>query len=322
MESARSMFVDADDFNPENVYYAKPRTNTSGGKNVSILDSSIKKQLVLSTPLMLTWGANIWTAEDTGKKSYDLSLQFPRDSDENYDKCKRFLDSLKKFEEKILKDALVNSKEWFGKKYELAPIVEALYTPMLRYPKDERGEIDHSRAPSLRVKIPYWDGKFSFELYDQTGHMLYPTVDDDSPSPTTLIVKGQKIATIIKCGGIWFAGGKFGVTWKLVQAVLQPRMSLKGKCYINLNSAERSELEEETKKFHDDDGDDDDAVVATQVENSDDEGEQPRQKESNEPASVKTEKPEPGIRSEPGEQNDVTKPTKKRVVRKKVDGDK
>jgi hypothetical protein len=199
MDSAQSMFVEADAFDAENVYYAKPRTNPSGGKNVGILDSSIKKQLAVSVPLMLTWGVNEWT-DDSGKKSYDLSLQFPRESDDNFEKCKKFLKSLKDFEAKLLKDALVNSKEWFGKKYDLAPIVEALYTPMLRYSKDESGDFDYTRAPSLRVKIPYWDGKYNFELYDLGGRLIFPNVEDETLSPTSLITKGQKIATIIKCG--------------------------------------------------------------------------------------------------------------------------
>jgi hypothetical protein len=303
MDSAQSMFVEADAFDAENVYYAKPRTNPSGGKNVGILDSSIKKQLAVSVPLMLTWGVNEWT-DDSGKKSYDLSLQFPRESDDNFEKCKKFLKSLKEFEAKLLKDALVNSKEWFGKKYDLAPIVEALYTPMLRYSKDESGDFDYTRAPSLRVKIPYWDGKYNFELYDLGGRLIFPNVEDETLSPTTLITKGQKIATIIKCGGIWFAGGKFGVTWKLVQAVVQPRLTLRGKCHITLNTTERTALEESAKQVQDDD--EEEAEVSTQVENSDDE------EEAEEVKPVEHKEP-----VKPVETEEEAKPKKKRVVKKK-----
>jgi hypothetical protein len=47
---------------------------------------------------------------------------------------------------------------------------------------------------------------------------------------------------VIQCGGLWFAGGKFGVTWKLFQGVVQPRPSLKGKCLISLTSAAKTTL--------------------------------------------------------------------------------
>ena len=34
----------------------------------------------------------------------------------------------------------------------------------------------------------------------------------------------------------------FGTTWKLVQGVVQPRASLKGKCHIKLDSASKQRL--------------------------------------------------------------------------------
>lgn len=303
MESAKNLFVFADDFSIKNVTYAKPRTNPSGGKNVAIMDSSIKKQLAISTPLMLTWGVNEWIDENTGKKSYDLSLQFPRETDDNFAKCQKLLSSLKEFEEKLLEDALTNSKEWFGKKYDLAPVVEALFTPMLRYSKDKNsGEIDYSRAPSLRVKMPFWDGKYNVELYDMHNEMIFPNVDDDSLSPLTLISKGQKIAAIIKCGGIWFANGKFGVTWKLVQAVVQPRVSLRGKCHIQLDASERSTLQAAAQEVEVED-DEEETCVATEVDNSDDEETLPQP---------------PPPQPEPVEEKVEEKKPKKRVVKKKV----
>lgn len=309
MENADNLFVSADDFSVKNVTYAKPRTNPSGGKNVAVMDSSIKKQLAISTPLMLTWGVNEWMDDATGKKSYDLSLQFPRDSDDNFAKCQKLLASLKEFEDKLLEDALVHSKEWFGKKYDLAPVVEALFTPMLRYSKDKNtGDVDYTRAPSLRVKMPYWDGKYNVELYDMHNNMIFPNVEDESLSPTTLISKGQKIAAIIKCGGIWFANGKFGVTWKLVQAVVQPRVSLRGKCHIRLDASERSTLEA-TARQADPEEDDDDVCVATEVDNSDNE---------EDPPQATQQQSDPPVEDDAAEEKPAEKPAKKRVVKKKL----
>ena len=318
MENVNDIIVDANAFQAKNVYYAKPKTNPSGGKNVSVMDSSIKKPLVLSTPLMLTWGINEWIAEDTGKKSYDLSLQFPREDDDNYEKCKNFIKGMKELEEKLLKDALVNSKEWFGKKYDLVAVVEALFTPMLRYPKDQNGDFDYSRAPSMRIKLPYWDGKFTCELYDLQGDMIFPDISNDVLSPVSLITKGQKIATVIKCGGIWFAGGKFGVTWKLVQAVVQPRFSLSGKCHIKLDQKERQDLKQATLQVESED--EDDTCVTTQVEDSDDDETTEQQAVPEEPVPVQAEPVvEPvAVPEEPVQVAETAKPVKKRVVRKKV----
>ena len=38
-------------------------------------------------------------------------------------------------------------------------VIDALWTPMLKYPKDqETGEFDYSRPPTLRLKLPIWEG--------------------------------------------------------------------------------------------------------------------------------------------------------------------
>jgi hypothetical protein len=45
---------------------------------------------------------------------------------------------------------------------------------------------------------------------------------------------------MIQCGGIWFANGKFGITWRFVQCVIRPRVSMHGKCHLSLSSSESS----------------------------------------------------------------------------------
>jgi hypothetical protein len=44
---------------------------------------------------------------------------------------------------------------------------------------------------------------------------------------------------MLQCGGIWFAGGKFGVTWKPYQMIVKPKhQMLPGICHISVNEAE------------------------------------------------------------------------------------
>ena len=54
-------------------------------------------------------------------------------------------------------------------------------------------------------------------------------------------------------GGIWFAGGSFGITWKLTQAVLKPKPSLRGKCHIQLDDDEQRRISVQSKPHHDED---------------------------------------------------------------------
>ena len=64
-------------------------------------------------------------------------------------------------EQKIKEDARTNCKEWLGKAIMSEEVIDALWSPMLKYPKNPyTDEPDTSRAPTLRVTLEYYDGKF------------------------------------------------------------------------------------------------------------------------------------------------------------------
>ena len=156
-------------------------------------------------------------------------------------------------------------------------VAEALFSPMLKYPKDkESGEFDKERAPTLRVKIPYWEGEFKFELYDMNEQQLFPVVDGPDVAPMDLLPKASNVALVLQCGGLWFINGKFGVTWKLVQGMVRPRASLKGKCHIKLGASDRAVLEKQAEKEAEEAEEQGDSVfdqkaTTTEVEDSDEE---------------------------------------------------
>jgi hypothetical protein len=185
---------------------------------------------------------------------------------------------------------------------------------MLKYPKDQAtGEPDKTRAPTLRVKIPYYDDVFKIELYDTERELLFPNVENSSLLPTQVIEKGQNIAVVIQSGGIWFANGKFGTTWKLVQAVVQPRESLYGKCHINLDSKSRERLRKEAEDRQRDDMDE---QLETVVADSDDD-----EAAKVEPVVEAVVEPvvDNGVGEEKHESPDPpVEPKKKRVVKKKA----
>jgi hypothetical protein len=64
--------------------------------------------------------------------------------------------------------------------------------------------------------------------------LVFPDSHNAGLSPSDFILKGSQVAVGVQCGGIWFAGGKFGVTWNLVQAIIKPKMSFRGTCGIEL----------------------------------------------------------------------------------------
>lgn len=267
-KASEKQIVSGNDYQPsEYVKYNKPKLNPSGGKNVGILNSETNGATYISTPLMLTWGVNENDFDKTGTNfTYDMSLQFPS---EEYatPETTQFLENMMAFEAKLKADALNNSKEWFGKAKMSADVVDALWTPMLRYPKNkETGEPDTDRSPTLRLKIPFWEGEWKCELYDMEQKQIFPNIENPDVSPKDLVAKATQVAVVMQNGGIWFANGKFGTTWKLFQAVVKPKTTLRGKCHVQLSDADKQKLSsqkvEEESDADTEDSDDDDTVQA------------------------------------------------------------
>ena len=240
-QSAQSI-ISGVSLNPDtDVKYAKVKVNNSGGKSVGILNAATNTALNLQTPLMLTWGVNENTDKKTGEvQSYSMALQFPSDEYKT-PSVGKFFAAMQAFEAKVKRDAITNAKEWFGKAMS-AEVINAIFNPVLSYSKNPAtGEPDHTKNPTLRVKLPFYDGEWKgIEIYDSNNTALFPS--SDGKSPKDIITKGSDAALIITCGGLWFAGGSFGVTWRMVQAVLKPKPTLSGRCHIVLDDDEQKRI--------------------------------------------------------------------------------
>ena len=268
MTSSKTILSGAD-FNPSSdVKYSKLKVDARGGKSVGILNSGANTATYISTPLMLTWGINEHIDDKSGRMTYDMALQFPSDEYAKEDTT-NFLENMKNFENRMKRDAITNSKEWFGKNKMSEDTVDALWTPMLKYPKNkDTGEHDYDRSPTLMVKIPYWEGEWKTELYDVNQKAIFPDPDGGSQTPKDMIVKGSHVALVILCGGLWFVNGKFGVTWRLFQGIVKPKATMRGTCHVFLTETDKNTLNKQTTE-DDCEEESDDENSNTQVDDSD-----------------------------------------------------
>lgn len=305
---AQELITQYNDFEPSTISYGAPRTNARGGKNIKILNDK-KNSLILSTPLILCWGVQKMVDEESGRVSYSLNIQFPN---EKYgtEATLDFYEKMKQFESKVLDDAVEYCKEWFGKQKMSREVAEALFSPMLKYPKDKNtGELDYSRPPTMRIKIPYWEGKFNVELYDINKNCIFnPDTELGTTSFETLIPKSSNIIAALQCNGIWFVGGKFGVSWKLVQSIVRPPVRIQGGCYLSVSNDDKKHLDNISKREEEEEqnqeNDEDYHQTDVNVEDSDDEKDDTYQESE----------PEPEIEEKPKK---VVK-KKRKVVKKKA----
>lgn len=323
-----SSIIDGTNIDVNVLSYSAPKANPSGGKVVNLYNKVFKESLTLSTPLILTWGAQEGVDQQknpTGK--YTLSLQFPNSEYPNAD-CDAFLNSLRSLESKIKADALTYSKEWFGKNITSSDVMDEKFNVMLRHPKKEKGsaEFDYNKPPTLTVKIPCWKGVWQSEIYDEEGEPLF-IKGKSAPhlSPLDFLKPKTHLICLIQCGGLWFVNGKVSITWNLKQAIVQkPKTSsiTEGTCFLRVKPSDKEKLK--TLPPPEDDIDPDGAIGSTIVDDSDDEREIPTLPVQ---AQVNLEISKPVVEKEPEVEPEVVQPAvqeepkKKRIISKKTKAD-
>ena len=316
-DNAYDMIINAAEFNPKtNIKFADPKVNPkTSAKSVGIINTKNNSSVKLNFPLALTWGAQEYTDPTSGKVSYSMSIQFPS---EGYTtpQTEKWLTNMMDMEEVVLTWVMSNWKKLFNKPTPSREVAEALYSRSLKYSKDkETGEVNMTKAPTLKVKLGYWDGKFDFEIYSPDGKLIYSQETHPHTSPLELIPKASQSAVIVQCGGVWFAGGKFGVTWKLIQAVVKPRPTMKGRCLIALTPEDKTVINTQQLDPEDEDSGDS-AVTSVQVaEDSDDETEPTP---APVPVVVKQAPPPPPVVVQPPAA--AAPPAVKKMVKRKVAG--
>jgi hypothetical protein len=278
-----STIINCSDLHANDIKFYAPKATQGGGKNVGMMNKATHTALRMKLPIMFTFGASDYQ----DNKQYSCSLQFPDIADENTDpEYAECLARLADFEAALKRKVFEFSKDWLGKALKSADMVDMIWTPMLKYPKNkESGEVDTSRPPTLNVKLPCFEGKWSSEIYDENREKLFPNESDPSITPLNFITRGTNMATVVQCGGLWIVGGKMGVTWKLVQTIVkQQNTSIQGVCHIELKESDKKALQKKVDVSAHQDPDQEEetsssstsksstAAISTTVEDSDDEG--------------------------------------------------
>lgn len=231
--------IPCSELNVNDIKLYTPRPTGGGGKNIGMMNKRTNTGIRLQLPMMFTYGASDYE----GNKSYSFGLQFPADLDDpSVDPVyKTSLAKLAEFETFLKQKVFLHSKEWTQRALKGPEMVDMIWTPMLKYPlKADKSDKDYTRSPSLNVKIPCWEGKWSSEVYDEEENCLFSANLEIGDAPIDYITKATHVIAVIQCGGIYVVSGKVGVTWKLIQAVVkQSNTSLVGRCLVKLPEPEK-----------------------------------------------------------------------------------
>ena len=289
--------------------FMPPKVNDKGMLSINVISTQTNRSLHISTPMMMTWGITDYDDGTGGDGKFTMTLNFPT---EDYRKpsTDAFLQKVKDFENDVLDQAVKNSELWFGEEMS-REVCKHSFFPFLKhaYIKGTK-KVDPTKPPSIRAKVPCYDGKWGIELYDTSDKMIFPC-DNDRVTPPDFVPKLSQVACVLQCGGIWKGGKGWGLTWKVIQCVVKPRevVSVYGQCRVMLSDEDRGAIA--SQKIEDNDGIDEtvfDKTVQHDVtaEDSDDE-------ESSMPDIVADE----SATQEAAVEEETPAP-KKKVVKKKV----
>ena len=197
-------------FNANKISFSQPKTLDSGGKQAYVnYDGGM---FVLQTPMCtLPYGMNAFDKAGPVKYSVELSL---RGYNEAGSKMEAFYKMLCALDEYMIDQGVKNSKQWF--KADLSrDVIKAFYSPLIRFSKDKDGNVK-PYPPTLKLSLKQKRDSQDFDVQ----------CFDDKKQPyrgiplEELLVKGAQATSLAQCTGCWFAGSKYGLSWKMIQTIL------------------------------------------------------------------------------------------------------
>ena len=210
------------DFDISKLKYGSVRTLDNGGKKVYV--SYNGKPLVLQTPKMSApFGLSKLQFDPSADPKYSIEVSFK--GRETKPSIQAFFDLLSSLDKKNLQEGFDNSQNFFKKRFNTVDVVEALYTPSLRFAKDKAtGEVTDKYPPTFRLNLPYKDGQIKTDVYG-TERQKVNVLD--------MNLKGSNVVAIIQCTGLWIAGGKFGCSWRVLQMKVEPQEGISGYAFMD-----------------------------------------------------------------------------------------
>ena len=160
------------------------------------------------------------------------------------------------FDERMVEAGIQNSQAWFKMPNASREVIKAFYTPCVKVSLDREGK-PKPYPPTFKVKLPKKDGVFETPFYDaQKRPYEGITVEE-------LLTKGARCIVLVKCTGLWFAGSKFGATWKATQVMMtQVPERMRGAQFLDDDEVVAAPGGRQQSRFESADDDEDNVVEA------------------------------------------------------------
>jgi hypothetical protein len=213
--------INLNEFSTENIVFGSSKLIPNGGKSIplsyKINDDTVN--FVFVTPRMLSFGINSWRDPKNSKADpvYTITMSFL--GIENNPKLGEFYKAIGLIDEWALEAASKNSWDWLSRKNLSRETIKSIYNPCIKIPLDGNTGLPNGKPHSIKIKIKAKDDGFQTTFFDKEKNVI----------PGSEIEKvfniGSYTRSMIQCTGFWTTAGKVGLSWKILQMIVEPRIS-------------------------------------------------------------------------------------------------
>lgn len=196
-------------FDVSKVTVTAPKINEkTGGKSAYLNYGGERLVLQTATQMVLPFGLGVYDKNGTAEYSVEVSFRGMAERED----LRQYHDALASLDQYMVKLGVKNSKLWF-KADQNEQVISAFYTPTLKLSKDKEGN-PLPYPPTAKAKLRRMNGDFEAKFFDESGTPYRGVPVED------LLVKGATVTGLLECTGVWFAGGRFGLSWKVKQMII------------------------------------------------------------------------------------------------------
>jgi hypothetical protein len=205
------------------ISFGDIRLNKAGGKSVPIKFNGQPLQIRLEKT---TYPMGVNVKDNENGTSYTMSLTLK--GCDPYAKEKagpetgsigNVYNFLQDLQLKVLDSAEVNSVKWFGKTRSRSVLEDTMKQFISPSVEKVNGEwvASGKYPPSLKMKVPVYDGRVAMDVTDSTGRPVEVTTEN-----LQQVFPKRVEASVVVSPGIYVSGQGFGVTWRVSYAKVSP----------------------------------------------------------------------------------------------------
>ena len=205
------------------ISFGDIRLNKAGGKSVPIKFNGQPLQIRLEKTAY-PMGVNV--KENENGISYTMSLTLKGCDAYAKDRAGpeagsvgNLYNFLQDLQMKVLDSAETNSVKWFGKTRSRSVLEDTMKQFISPSVEKVNGEwvASGKYPPSLKMKVPVYDGRVAMDVTDSTGRPVEVTPDNIQQ-----VFPKRVEASVVVSPGIYVSGQGFGVTWRVSYAKVSP----------------------------------------------------------------------------------------------------